>query len=162
MPDAAICLDASHLIKWTNEALELVLREHYRGQPAKQFRHDRYLLRSGAESLPVDKHQLLLTLRRKHRQVGRAHERKEGLRSLFRDVRPADARHYLTGWIKAAERSSLRPVVLLAQRVRKHLEGIPPVSSSDCPTAASKASTPRSDSSTLGPTATTASSHTRR
>lgn len=124
VPDAEICLDAFHLIKWANEALEVVLREHYRGQPAKQFRHDRYLLRSGAESLPVNKHQLLLILRRKHRQVGRAHELKEGLRALFRDVPPSQARDYLTGWIKAAERSRLRPFVVLAQRVRRHFDGI--------------------------------------
>ncbi len=124
LPDAAICLDAFHLIKWTNEALEMVFREHCRGQAAKKFRHDRYLLRTGAEKLPVAKHQLLLALRRKHRHVGRAHELKESLRALFREVAPEDARTYLTGWIRAATRSRLRPFVLLAQRVRKHFDGI--------------------------------------
>ena len=124
VPDAAICLDAFHLIKWTNEALEMVFREHCRGQAAKKFRHDRYLLRTGAENLPVAKHQMLLALRRKHRQVGRAHELKESLRALFREVAPQDARAYLTNWIATALRSRLRPFVLLAHRVRKHLEGI--------------------------------------
>lgn len=124
LPDAAICLDAFHLIKWTNEALEMVFREHCRGQAAKKFRHDRYLLRTGAENLPAAKHQMLLALRRQHRQVGRAHELKESLRALFREVAPEDARDYLNNWIRAATRSRLRPFVLLAQRVRKHFEGI--------------------------------------
>jgi transposase len=124
IPDAAICLDAFHLIKWTNEALDAVFREHSRGQAARQWRKDRYLLRRAAEKLPGDEHQQLTQLRRKHRQVGRAHELKESLRALFREVQPKDARRYLTRWIAAAQRSRLRPFVLLARRVRAHLEGI--------------------------------------
>ncbi len=124
LPDAAICLDAFHLIKWTNEAMDSVFRAHSRGQSAKQWRKDRYLLRAGAEKLSVDQHQLLLELSRKHRQVGRAHELKESLRALFREVEPHDARRYLSAWIAAAARSRLVPFVLLARRVRTHLEGI--------------------------------------
>lgn len=124
LPDAAICLDAFHLIKWTNEALDAVFREHSRGMAAKQWRHERYLLRSGADKLPGDKRRMLNKVRRSHAAIGRAHDLKEALRALFTSVAPEHARRYLTTWIRKARRSRLQPFVNLANRVEKHLEGI--------------------------------------
>ena len=124
LPHAAICLDAFHLIKWTNEALDAVFREHSRGMAAKQWRQARYLLRSGSEKLPGDKRRMLNKVRRSHAAIGRAHDLKEALRALFHDVAPAHARRYLTTWIRKARRSRLQPFVNLANRVEKHLEGI--------------------------------------
>jgi transposase len=50
VPDAAICLDAFHLIQWTNEALDAVFRQHSTGMRIKQMRQERFLLRCGAET----------------------------------------------------------------------------------------------------------------
>lgn len=122
-PRATICLDAFHLIKWTNQALEVVLRAHSAGKKAKEFRQQRYLLRAGRESLPADKRAALNRLKREQAAIGRAYDLKEALRDLFRSVAPADAKTYLTTWISKAKRSRLQPFVNLAGRVQKFFEG---------------------------------------
>lgn len=123
IPDAAICLDAFHLIKWTNEALESVLRAHSSGKLARQFRQDRYLLRAGKETLPAARRQDLNRVRRSNAAIGRAYDLKEALRDLFRTIEPDQAETYLRAWIRKAQRSRLIPFQNLARRVSNYFDG---------------------------------------
>jgi transposase len=124
IPRARICLDAFHLIKWAGEALERVFRSHALNREAKQFRKERYLLRSGKENLSKPDWVQLNRVRRSHRQIGRAYDLKEGLRGLFRDVAPDQAAAYLDGWIADAADSDIPAFAQLARRVSKHRDGI--------------------------------------
>jgi transposase len=123
LPHAAICLDAFHLIKWAGEALERVFRSHTLNQDARRWRHSRYLLRSSPDKLSTIDQVELLRLRRRHEEIGRAYELKEGLRDLFRI--PSDqATAHLIGWIGDARTSDIPAFELLARRVTKHYDGI--------------------------------------
>lgn len=124
LPHVRICLDAFHLIKWAGEALERVFRATSRNRAAAQFRKERYLLRSAKENLNLAEWVQLNRIRRSHEQIGRAYDLKEGLRRLFRDVDPSQARAYLTGWIATAADSGIPAFELLARRVDKHRDGI--------------------------------------
>jgi transposase len=124
IPQARICLDAFHLIKWAGEALERVFRSHALNREAKQFRKERYLLRSGKENLSNADWVQLNKIRRSHRHIGRAYDLKEGLRGLFRDVEPDQASAYLDGWIADAADSNIPAFVQLARRVTRHRDGI--------------------------------------
>lgn len=124
LPHAAICLDAFHLIKWAGEALDRVFRSHTLNQEARRWRHSRYLLRSSPEKLTTIDQVELLRLRRKHEEIGRAYELKEGLRDLFRSTPPERARMHLNGWIGDARTSGIPAFELLARRITKHYDGI--------------------------------------
>jgi transposase len=124
LPDAKICLDPFHLVKWTGEALERIFRSHALNREAKQFRKDRYLLRAAGENLSPEESTELGRLRRSHEHIGRAYDLKEGLRGLFSDTKPEQARAYLDGWLAEANTSDLPAFVQLARRVSKHYDGI--------------------------------------
>lgn len=124
LPQAKICLDPFHLVKWAGEALERIFRSHALNREAKQFRKDRYLLRAGNENLDEQQKAALDVLRRSHEQIGRGYELKEGLRGLFRDVAPDQAKAYLDGWISEAGDSGLPAFVQLARRITKHYDGV--------------------------------------
>jgi transposase len=128
IPQAAICLDPFHLIRWANEALDVVYktaaRHHGTGTGDRDWRQARYALRAGAERL-TDRHRRQLNqLRRTRYGLWRAWELKEELRALFRTVDPSHARAYLKAWITRARRSRLKPFITLAHRVENHFDGI--------------------------------------
>ncbi|HSP37344.1 MAG TPA: transposase, partial [Frankiaceae bacterium] len=109
---------------WAGEALERIFRSHALNREAKQFRKDRYLLRAAGENLSPEESTELGRLRRTHEQIGRGYELKEGLRGLFRDVEPDQAKTYLDGWISEASDSQLPAFTQLARRITKHYDGI--------------------------------------
>jgi transposase len=144
LPNARICFDPFHLIKWANEALDLVFQRVYRDVHdrllfASQYslanwRTARFLLRSGAENLSPDQDKLLERLRLEDLELSRAWELKEGLRDLYRNANadrragrepdPTTIRTYLTQWCQAAADSKINAFRNLAKRVRNHFEGI--------------------------------------
>lgn len=128
IPQAAICLDPFHVVRFANQALDAVYqgmrREHGTGTGSREWRRTRYALRAGAEKLDDEHHRLLRELRRTRYALWRAWELKEELRDLYRIVEPRDARAHLEGWLTAAARSRLRPFVNLARQLRRHFEGI--------------------------------------
>jgi transposase len=144
LPNARICFDPFHLIKWTNEALDLVFQRVYRNVHdrllfASQYslanwRTARFLLRAGAENLSPDQDKLLDRLRMEDLELSRAWELKEGLRGLYLNAAadrrnghnptPATTRTYLSTWCKAAANSGINAFKNLAKRVRNHFEGI--------------------------------------
>jgi transposase len=90
-PQARICLDPFHIIKWANEALDAV----YRSEPAppaewinrrysrRNWRQLRHALGSGAERLEPDRRAAVNALRRRRYQLWRAWILKEELRQLY-------------------------------------------------------------------------------
>ena len=138
LPNARICFDPFHLVKWANEALDSVFQNVYRTLREKllfkfqykltEWRRSRFLLRSAAENLTEDNTRLLTRLREEDLTLARAWELKEGLRDLYRHFRhdsdPHQARAYLHAWYIAATTSGINAFKNLAKRVRNHFHGI--------------------------------------
>ena len=91
-------------------------------------------------------HHRVNRLRRRRYQLWRAWELKEQFRDLYRTTPPALAAAYLQRWCTSALRSKIPAYQTLVKRIRKHFDGIiNAVIWGTSPTAASKASTPKSD-----------------
>jgi transposase len=128
IPQADICFDPFHLIRWVNQALDEVYRaaarEHGTGTGDRDWRTARYALRAGAERLTPKHRALLRKLQRSRHDLWRAWELKEEFRALFQTVEPNDADSYLTWWIAQARNSGIGPMVTLARRIQNHFDGI--------------------------------------
>ena len=133
LPQAAICFDPFHVIKWAGDALE----QAHLGLPrpataitvpgltgAQAWRKVRATLRAGAENLDDTGHAIIAQLRARHRRLWRAWQLKEHLRDLYRTVEPDHATAYLKRWITAAKRSRISGFVALARRVARNFDGI--------------------------------------
>lgn len=127
-PQAAMCFDPFHVIRWTNIALDDVYkaagRLHGTGTGDRDWRRIRYALRAGVERLEPNHHELLRSLRRTRRQLWRAWELKEELRAFYQVVEPDEARPYLKAWITRARRSRIPQFRTLARRIANHFDGI--------------------------------------
>ena len=131
IPQATICMDPFHVVKWTNEALDLVHRAEAPHIPADagrpnrlQWRKTRYAVRAGAEHLDETHRRVLAQLRRYRYRLWRAWELKEQLRDLYRDVHPDAAAAYLKAWCTSALRSRIPAFKTLVRRLRKHFDAI--------------------------------------
>jgi transposase len=133
LPDATICFDPFHVIKWAGEALHQTFLATPRnaepltveGLGADQvWRKVRATLRAATENLDPVGRQIINQLRRKRRHLHRAWQLKEQLRDLYRVVDPAAAGGYLKRWITAALKSRIRAFITLARRIRHHVDGI--------------------------------------
>jgi transposase len=126
-PNAVMCFDPFHVIRWTNIALDAVYAgasRDLRPVAGKDWRRVRYALRAGVERLDQRNRALLNSIRRTRHQLWRAWELKEELRAFYQSVAPAEARAYLRAWIIRARRSRIRQFVTLARRIDNHFDGI--------------------------------------
>lgn len=126
-PNAVMCFDPFHVIRWTNIALDAVYANASRElKPVtgKDWRRIRYALRAGVERLDDRGHDLLNTVRRARSRLWRAWELKEELRAFYQAVEPHEARSYLRAWITRAKRSRIPQFVTLARRIDNHFDGI--------------------------------------
>jgi transposase len=129
-PQATICLDPFHVIKWAGEALDLVWEAHKPSfatkvgyKPSRRpLRRARYALRIGAEKLKPEQHAFVAGLRRDRYRLFRAWELKEQLRGLYRGVTVEDAAGYLKAWITRALRSRINAFINLARKLRRHFD----------------------------------------
>jgi transposase len=131
LPNAAVCFDPFHVIKWAGDALELA----YQATPrptwaiadltAKQtWQKVRAALRQPAEHLETTGWTLIGKLRTHHPRLWRAWNLKERLRNLYRTVPPDQAATYLKRWITAAGRAASNAIKTLARRIRRNYNGI--------------------------------------
>jgi transposase len=81
IPQATVCLDPFHVIKWTNEVVESVYRAQAPRFPLgpglpnrRQWRRTRYALRAGRERLGEQHHAILAALRRRRYRLWRTWE----------------------------------------------------------------------------------------
>jgi transposase len=133
LPQAAICFDPFHVIKWAGDTLEQAHQLLPRpARPitvpglsaAQAWRRTRSTLRAAAETLDLTGRQIITALRTRHRRLHRAWQLKEQLRDLYRTVHPADTTTHLTRWITAAKRSRIPGFAALARRIDRNREGI--------------------------------------
>ena len=128
IPGATICFDPFHVIQITNRALDSVYKQASRNHPSGvgdwTWRTTRVVLRSGAENLTADQHDIINALRRDRYRLWRAWELKEGLRDLYRRVDPLMAAAYLKAWITSALRSRIPAFVNLARQIKRNFEPI--------------------------------------
>ncbi len=129
VPEAVICLDPFHAVRWVNEALDAVYKDTPRSQlngsiSGAEWRRTRTALRTGAERLTEDQKERINQLRRQRYRLWRAWELKEQFRDLYRIIDPDDARQYLKAWCTAALRSRIPAYRLLVKRIRSHFDGI--------------------------------------
>lgn len=131
LPNAAICFDPFHVIKWAGDALELAYQATPRSTmtvgeltPAKTWQKVRTTLRAAAEDLDDTGHAIIAKLRTHHRRLYRAWQLKEQLRDLYRTVPPADAATHLKRWITSAKRAASNAFNTLARRVQRNYHGI--------------------------------------
>lgn len=131
IPQARICLDPFHVIKWTNEVVESVYRAEAPTLPAspglpdrRNWRSARYAVRAGRENLDDHHREILAHMRRHRYRLWRTWELKEQLRDLYRSTDPADAPAHLKRWCTAAKRSRIPAFANLVRRIEKHFEAI--------------------------------------
>jgi transposase len=160
-PQARVCADPFHVVKLANHALDEVRRAAWnstrqaagivrrpsgrvRANPAADLvKHTRWALLKDPANLTAPQQQTLDRLRRTRHVLFRAWALKEELRDLYRlpPGRQPDA--HLDAWLaRAAARASLRWSRCPRPSAPTASRSWPP-SSWACPTASSKASTPR-------------------
>jgi len=133
LPDATICFDPFHVIKWAGEALnasynaanpraaDLIVDDL---NPSQAWRRVRHCLRVGQEDLDPAGQAILEQLRKRYPRLHRGWQLKEQLRELYRSVNPKHAAAHLKKWITSALRSNINGFVSLARRLRRHFAGI--------------------------------------
>jgi transposase len=132
LPNAAICFDPFHVIKWAGDAVELAYQATPRPAtlsigdltPKQTWQKVRATLRQPAEHLDPTGWALLRKLRTHQPRLWRAWQLKERLRDLYRSVPPADAHTYLTRWTTTASRAASNAIRTLARRIRRNHHGI--------------------------------------
>lgn len=133
LPQADICYDPFHVIKWAGEALDQTHLATPRDSaplkvqgitPAKAWQKVRATLRAAANNLDEVGKAVIDQLRIKHRKLFRAWQLKENLRELYRGLDPANTARYLNRWCLAATRSKINAFVTLARRIRRNFDGI--------------------------------------
>lgn len=127
-PQAILCADPFHVVRWAMEALDEVRRRTWndvrrgggRGRPAtgegKRLKDSRWALWKNPESLTSDEQARLAYIAATHPQLHRAWALKEGLRTVFR-LSGEPAVTALTRWLRWAQRSQIPSFVRLAARV---------------------------------------------
>lgn len=134
-PQALICMDPFHVIKWAGEALDSAFGSsritelkaelgEITGNKLRAWRLARHTVRSGQENLTTEHHKVLGLLRRERKDLYLDWQLKEELRDLFSDVGVDVARAYLTDWITRARRKGSRAMYNLANKIDKHVDMI--------------------------------------
>jgi transposase len=130
-PQAVLCADPFHVVRWAMEALDEVRRQAWnetrqrgrRGRPAKgeskRLKDSRWALWKNPDSLTGDEQARLAYIAATHPRLHRAWALKEGLRTVFRLTGDA-ALAALTSWLRWAQRCRIPSFVRLAQRVRNY------------------------------------------
>jgi transposase len=131
LPNAAVCFDPFHVIKWAGDALELAYQSTPRPtwtitdlSPKQTWQKVRAVLRQPAERLDDTGHAIITKLHTHHPRLWRACNLKERLRNLYRTVPPDHAATYLKRWITAAARAASNAMKTLARRIQRNYHGI--------------------------------------
>jgi transposase len=129
-PNATICLDAFHLVKWVTEALDEVRRETWNEARragmrthARDLKHARYALWKNPEDLTARQEAKLAWVAKVNGRLYRAYLLKEQFRQIIA-VKGRPALMMLEGWLAWTARSRIPAFVELGRRIRKNLPGI--------------------------------------
>ena len=129
-PNATLCLDPFHIIRWATRALDVVrrwvwnlLRRLGLSDRAKQLKGCRYALWKNPEDLTDRQAAKLAWIARHNNQIYRAYLLKEQLRLVFQH-RGAEAIAMLEAWLSWARRSQIPAFVELYHSIKNHRAGI--------------------------------------
>src|SRR6266508_5551104 len=125
-PNAEICLDPFHVVKWAGEALDDIRREVWNTarnaghtDQAKQLKDSRWALWKNPEDLTERQQAKLADIQRTNRPLYRAYLLKEQLREIFA-VGGAAGVLLLDQWLRWAARCRLTPFVELARKIKTY------------------------------------------
>jgi transposase len=142
-PQALLCADAFHVVRWAGEALDAVRRQVWneaagrkRAQPgasrferkdgtgeAKKLKRARFALWKNFEDLTAHQHQQLDWITTSHPRLWRAYLLKEGMRYVFA-VKGEEGKEALDCWLARAQRSRLPAFVELGRKIKLHRAAI--------------------------------------
>lgn len=129
-PNAALCLDPFHVVKWAGDALDEVRRQVWNdarragmNDHAKQLEDSRYALWKKPGNLTGKQELKLALIAEVNKPLYRAYLLKEQLRAVFAPGGPERV-HLLDAWLAWASRSRLKPFVKLARTIRARRAGI--------------------------------------
>jgi len=129
-PNATVCLDPFHVVRWATQALDVVrrwvwntLRRAGLAGQAKHLKGCRYALWKNPEDLTDRQRHKLAWIARHNNQLYRAYLLKEHLRLVFRHRGPA-AISMLDDWLSWARRSQIPAFVELYHSIKRHRPGI--------------------------------------
>jgi len=129
-PNATLCLDPFHIVRWASQALDVVrrwiwntLRRMGLAGRAHHLKGCRYALWKNPEDLTDRQASKLAWIARHNHQLYRAYLLKEQLRLVFAHRGP-EAVALLDAWLQWARRSQIPAFVALYHRIKKHRTGI--------------------------------------
>jgi transposase len=129
-PQAQLCLDPFHCVKWATKALDEVRREVWNaarrdGQKAlaKELKGARFALWKNPEDLSERQAAKLASIAKTNNRLYRAYLLKEQLRQVFR-LKGAEGMALLEGWLKWARRCRISAFVKLAKSITAYKSGI--------------------------------------
>lgn len=129
-PNAALCLDPFHMVRWATRALDEVRKQTWRQarregkrQLAAESHRSRFALWKNPEDLSDRQAAALAKIARTNERLYRAYLLKEEFRQVF-TMRGPKAISLLNDWLSWAQRCRIGPFVELAALVKKHRVGI--------------------------------------
>jgi transposase len=129
-PQAVLCLDPFHVVRWATDALDEVRRQTWNaarrsGQPAlaRELKGARFALWKNPEHLTVRQRGKLARVADVNHQLYKAYLLKEELRLVFK-LKGARAVALLDAWLSWARRCRIPAFVKLARSVTDHRAGI--------------------------------------
>ena len=129
-PNATLCLDPFHIVRWATQALDVVrrwvwnlLRRLGLSDRAKHLKGCRYALWKNPEDLTDRQAAKLAWIARHNHQLYRAYLLKEQLRLVFQH-RGTEAVAMLDAWLQWARRCQIPAFVELYHRIKRHRAGI--------------------------------------
>ena len=129
-PQAVLCLDPFHIVRWATDALDEVRRQTWNaarrgGQPAlaRELKGARFALWKNPEHLTVRQRGKLARVAQVNRHLYKAYLLKEELRLVFK-LKGARAVALLDAWLVWARRCRIPAFVKLARSITDHRAGI--------------------------------------
>lgn len=123
-PNAVLCLDPFHVVKWATDALDVVRRQVWNTARragmkavATELKNSRYALWKNPQDLTEKQQAKLSMIQSTNKPLYRAYLLKEQLRAVFAPGGPERV-HLLDTWLAWACRSKLEPFVELARTIR--------------------------------------------
>jgi transposase len=128
-PNAEICLDPFHVVKWAGDALDEVRRQVWntarkagQSMAAKALKDARWALWKSPEHLTDQQRTKLASIAATNKPLYRAYLLKEQLRQVFA-TGGQDGALLLDAWLRWAARSQLTPFTELARKIRTYFRG---------------------------------------
>ena len=129
-PQARLCLDPFHIVRWATDALDEVRRMVWncarrQGQAvvAEELKGARYALWKNPENLTTRQRCKLALIARTNKPLYKAYLLKEQFRLIFK-LKGKRGRSLLEAWLQWARRCRLKPFVTLAKAITKNRAGI--------------------------------------